>query len=247
MTRRLTIWILTGLFLGIAVGTALHHSFPEGDATLAQIADTLKLLPDVFLHLIKMIIAPLVFTTLVAGIAHMEDAAAVGRIGAKTMGWFICASIVSLLVGLLMVHLLEPGAGPSYFADDIASVPIRSIVTLLVALPCWGLVHYYGRRGPVMALFYALIVSWVGFIATRRWAGTPSYRRMQQNCGNRCSATSFHTALSQDKLPKLPLVEAFIIACGGTDEEYRRWATAWRRLELGGGDTPTPASRRPEP
>lgn len=81
----------------------------------------------------------------------------------------------------------------------------------------------------------------------RRWAGTPSYRRMQQNCGNRCSATSFHTALSQDKLPKLPLVEAFIIACGGTDEEYRRWATAWRRLELGGGDTPTPASRRPEP
>ena len=67
--------------------------------------------------------------------------------------------------------MLEPGAGPSYFADDIASVPIRSIVTLLVALPCWGLVHYYGRRGPVMALFYALIVSWVGFIATRRWAG----------------------------------------------------------------------------
>ncbi|AAZ56902.1 hypothetical protein JCM3263A_19110 [Thermobifida fusca] len=66
----------------------------------------------------------------------------------------------------------------------------------------------------------------------RRWAGTPSYRKMQQNCGNRCSATSFHTALSQDKLPKLSLVEAFIAACGGSDEEYRRWATAWRRLEL---------------
>ena len=47
----------------------------------------------------------------------------------------------------------------------------------------------------------------------RRWAGNPSYRKMQRNCGNRCSATSFHTALTQDKLPKLSLVEAFIAAC----------------------------------
>ncbi len=54
---------------------------------------------DLFLRLIKMIIAPLVFSTLVAGIAHMEDAAAVGRVGAKTMGWFISASIVSLTAG----------------------------------------------------------------------------------------------------------------------------------------------------
>src|SRR3546814_6126923 len=57
-----------------------------------------------------MIIAPLVFATLVAGIAHMEDAAAIGRVGAKTMGWFIGASIVSLSIGLVMVHLLQPGA-----------------------------------------------------------------------------------------------------------------------------------------
>ncbi|PVM93706.1 dicarboxylate/amino acid:cation symporter, partial [Caulobacter radicis] len=74
-------------------------------------ASGLSLITDIFLRLIKMIIAPLVFTTLVAGIAHMEDAAAVGRIGAKTLGWFIGASAVSLLLGLLMVHLLQPGHG----------------------------------------------------------------------------------------------------------------------------------------
>ena len=58
-----------------------------------------------------MIIAPLVFATLVAGIAHMEDAAAVGRVGVKTMFWFITASIISLTIGLVMVQWLQPGVG----------------------------------------------------------------------------------------------------------------------------------------
>jgi Na+/H+-dicarboxylate symporter len=65
---------------------------------------------DVFLRLIKMIIAPLVFATLVAGIAHMGDASAVGRIGLKAMAWFITASLVSLGLGLVMVNILQPGA-----------------------------------------------------------------------------------------------------------------------------------------
>ena len=58
-----------------------------------------------------MIIAPLVFSTLVVGIAHMEDTAAIGRVGVKTLGWFMLASLVSLTLGLIMVHLLQPGAG----------------------------------------------------------------------------------------------------------------------------------------
>jgi len=58
-----------------------------------------------------MIIAPLVFSTLVAGIAHMEDSASIGRVGIKTLGWFICASLVSLTIGLVMVHILQPGVG----------------------------------------------------------------------------------------------------------------------------------------
>lgn len=67
---------------------------------------------------------------------------------------------------------LEAGpVGSSYFADDLDATPARSLTTMLIALPCWGLVHYYGRRGPLMALSYALIVSWVGFVAMEKWAG----------------------------------------------------------------------------
>ena len=68
----------------------------------------------VFLKLIKMIIGPLVLSTLVVGIGHMGDAATVGRVGAKTMGWFVTASIVSLLLGLFMVDLLQPGRRHSW-------------------------------------------------------------------------------------------------------------------------------------
>ncbi len=109
MNRRFALLIVLSMVLGIGVGWACNQFLDPEQAK--QAANGLSLVTDVFLRLIKMIIAPLVFTTLVAGIAHMEDAAAVGRIGAKTMGWFICASIVSLLVGLMMVHLLQPGAG----------------------------------------------------------------------------------------------------------------------------------------
>ena len=109
MNRRFALLIILSMVLGVGVGWACNQFLDPGQAE--QAASGFSLITDVFLRLIKMIIAPLVFTTLVAGIAHMEDAAAVGRIGAKTMGWFIGASIVSLLIGLLMVHLLQPGAG----------------------------------------------------------------------------------------------------------------------------------------
>src|SRR5476649_34860 len=104
------IYVLVGLALGVALGTASFYSFPD-KATAAEIAKYMSLVSTVFLKLIKMIIGPLVLSTLVVGIGHMGDAATVGRVGAKTMGWFICASIVSLLLGLVMVDLLQPGVG----------------------------------------------------------------------------------------------------------------------------------------
>lgn len=109
MNRRFAYLIIAAMVLGILVGWACNQ-YLAPDQT-AEAVKWFKMGTDLFLRLIKMIIAPLVFTTLVAGIAHMEDAAAVGRIGAKTMAWFISASAVSLLLGLLMVHLLHPGAG----------------------------------------------------------------------------------------------------------------------------------------
>jgi len=108
--NRLFAWFVIGsMILGVVVGWGLN-TFLTPDQAVAT-SQNLNMVTEVFLRLIKMIIAPLVFTTLVAGIAHMENAAAVGRIGVKTMGWFITASAVSLLLGLLMVHLLQPGAG----------------------------------------------------------------------------------------------------------------------------------------
>ncbi len=109
MNRLFTFLIVASMVLGVGVGWVCHVTLDAEQA--AQAATWFKVGTDVFLRLIKMIIAPLVFSTLVAGIAHMGDAASVGRVGAKTMGWFITASIFSLLLGLVMVHILQPGVG----------------------------------------------------------------------------------------------------------------------------------------
>ncbi len=111
MGRRLTLYILVGMFLGIAVGYVLHASIPAGDPLLKEWAGYFRLLPDVFLRLIKMILAPLVFATIVTGIAGMGDSAALGRIGGKALAWFITASLCSLGLGLILVNLFKPGIG----------------------------------------------------------------------------------------------------------------------------------------
>jgi Na+/H+-dicarboxylate symporter len=115
MAKRLTRYILIALALGIIAGCAINYALDDGTpaaaARLKSIADYLSIVTTLFLRLIKMIIAPLVFSTLVAGIAHMGDVAALGRIGVRSLGWFILASLVSLTLGLLLVHLFHPGVG----------------------------------------------------------------------------------------------------------------------------------------
>jgi len=108
MRSKLTIVIMIGMVLGILVGYACHRLWPD-PGTAKSIADYISLLTDIFLRLIKMIIAPLVFSTLVVGVAHMGDTKTVGRIGAKAMAWFISASLVSLLLGMVLVNVLRPG------------------------------------------------------------------------------------------------------------------------------------------
>ena len=115
MAKRLTRYILIALVLGIIAGWAINAAIDDGTpasaAQLKSIADYLSIITALFLRLIKMIIAPLVFSTLVAGIAHMGDVAALGRVGVRSIGWFILASLVSLTLGLLLVTLLHPGVG----------------------------------------------------------------------------------------------------------------------------------------
>jgi Na+/H+-dicarboxylate symporter len=114
MAKRLTYWILGGLVLGILAGWAINHWVSDGTPAsterLHEIGGYISIVSTLFLRLIKMIIAPLVFSTLVAGIANMRDTAALGRVGAKALGWFIGASLVSLTLGLILVNLLHPGA-----------------------------------------------------------------------------------------------------------------------------------------
>jgi Na+/H+-dicarboxylate symporter len=107
MSNRFTQYILIAMGLGIVMGAAVFSYLPD---SRADIAYSVNLIALMFLRLIKMLIAPLVFATLVGGIAHMGSGSRLGRIFAKTMGWFICASFISLLLGLLMVNLLQPGA-----------------------------------------------------------------------------------------------------------------------------------------
>ena len=107
MSNRFTQYILIAMVLGIVMGAAIFNFLPDNRA---EIASSVNLIAMLFLRLIKMIIAPLVFATLVGDIAHMGSGSKLGRVFAKTLGWFVSASFISLLLGLVMVNLLQPGA-----------------------------------------------------------------------------------------------------------------------------------------
>ena len=119
-SNRMTTYILVAMVLGIACGGVIHDQFPAA-ATQKLIAGYVSIGSMVFLRLIKMIIAPLVFSTLVVGIGHMSDAGAVGRVGGKAMLWFVSASLVSLTLGLILVNLFEPGVGVHKVVSGVSS------------------------------------------------------------------------------------------------------------------------------
>jgi Na+/H+-dicarboxylate symporter len=107
------------MVVGIITGYLVHtNTSPD---FIAKFSSNAKLLTTIFLRLVQMIIAPLVFSTLVVGIAKLGDLKTVGRIGGKAMLWFITASVVSLLIGLFWVNLLEPGVGFTQQADTSAA------------------------------------------------------------------------------------------------------------------------------
>jgi Na+/H+-dicarboxylate symporter len=107
--NKLFIAIIIALILGVAIGGYVHYNTsPE---FIESFSKNIKILGTIFIRLIQMIIAPLVFSTLVVGIAKMGDMKMVGRVGGRAMGWFISASLTSLLIGLVVVNLTKPGVG----------------------------------------------------------------------------------------------------------------------------------------
>jgi len=109
MRSKLTILILAAAVAGVFAGHIAHELAPDA-ASAATTAGYFSILADVFLRLIKMIIGPLVFATVVAGITGTGDAKEVGRIGLKALAWFVTASLVSLLLGLVLANFFQPGA-----------------------------------------------------------------------------------------------------------------------------------------
>lgn len=107
--NKLTIFIVIFMLAGIVSGAVIHSYTSE--SVIAAWSDNITLLTDIFLRLIKMVIAPLVFSTLTVGIMRLGETSTIGRVGGKAMIWFISSSILSILVGLFIVTLEQPGSG----------------------------------------------------------------------------------------------------------------------------------------
>ena len=126
MDKRLTVYILVGMILGVVVGYAVNQMVPADAKEMAYWTKSFNLLSQIFLNLIKMLVAPLILSTIVVGIAHMGDSSALGRIGFRAIAWFVTASFISIALGLFMVNLFQPGVGAP-IPDAIAAASVGEV------------------------------------------------------------------------------------------------------------------------
>ncbi|MBM3915982.1 MAG: dicarboxylate/amino acid:cation symporter [Sphingomonadales bacterium] len=117
--NRLTLYILVAMLLGGILGAIIHNACDT--KTAEQFSTYIKILATIFIRLVQMIIAPLVLTTLVVGIAKLGDIKSVGRIGGRALAWFFSASFISLLIGLFWVNFLRPGYGVNLSGVDTST------------------------------------------------------------------------------------------------------------------------------
>src|SRR4029453_2110117 len=124
----LYVQVLTAIALGIALG----HFYPD-------IGEQMKPLGDAFIKMIKMIIAPIIFCTVVHGIASMQDMKKVGRVGLKALIYFEVLTTIALVVGLIVVNIVQPGAGMNV---DVKSIDTRAIQGFVVKSKEQGTVQF---------------------------------------------------------------------------------------------------------
>lgn len=118
--NRLTFYILLAMVLGVITGYFVYSQ--SGTDFRNSFSTNIKLLSSIFIRLVQMIIAPLVFTTLVVGIAKLGDLKTVGRVGGKAVLWFVTASLASLLLGLVLVNYFRPGQYIDLSQRDVAGL-----------------------------------------------------------------------------------------------------------------------------
>ncbi|HVX49133.1 MAG TPA: dicarboxylate/amino acid:cation symporter [Chitinophagaceae bacterium] len=134
-TNRLNLYILLSMGLAICIGLVVYDTAPK--SFINVFAPNVKLLGTIFIRLVQMIIAPLVFTTLVVGIAKLGDIKTVGRVGGKAILWFFSASLASLLLGMILVNTLKPGRFIKPVNADLTALKDLSGNTQSFSLPAF--------------------------------------------------------------------------------------------------------------
>jgi Na+/H+-dicarboxylate symporter len=146
--NRLTLFILLAMVLGVVTGYVIHeNSSPE---TIKSFSTNIKLLSTIFIRLVQMIIAVLVFTTLVVGIAKLGDLKAVGRVGGKALLWFVTASLLSLLLGLVLVNYFQPGKYIDLSQKDVEG--LNDLMTKTKTFSLQNFVEHVIPRSPIEAM-----------------------------------------------------------------------------------------------
>jgi proton glutamate symport protein len=163
----------TQIFIGLLLGIAIGYLWPSSDVNgthVAGLGEQIKPLADTFLRMIKMIIAPLLFSTLVVGIAGTGDLKAMGRIGLKAIIYFEVATTIALFLGLGIVNFFQPGVGvqvPSMSTDSLKAVQSIQAHTgwdMLVSLIPTSVVDAMAR-GDILQLVMFSIFFGIGLAA----------------------------------------------------------------------------------
>ena len=106
---QIIICMIVGTFIGLYFN---HYGFANN-----IFYNFLTLLADIFIRLLKMVIVPLIFTSIIIGVSSINNKAKIGRLGGKTLLYYICTSLVAILIGLSLANIIEPGAGASTIKD----------------------------------------------------------------------------------------------------------------------------------
>jgi aerobic C4-dicarboxylate transport protein len=153
--RLLYVQVIFAIVLGIVVGVAA----PDFATTPG-----VKALGDGFIKLIKMVIAPIIFCTVSAGIAHIQDAKKVGRVGVKALLYFEVVSTFALVIGLLLGNILRPGAGFAGKAGNVAEVakyvdaPHKSTVDFFLDIIPDSVVGAFARGDILQVLLFSILM-----------------------------------------------------------------------------------------